>query len=182
MSADITLAKENAALKQELQQLKTSSHSERFRTIFDYSILAKKIINPNLEIIELNAALVKLLGYTAKEDIIGTRILDYSPQEHLWEKKTPFFKLETSLIKKDGSLIWCHVTSILFPDQQGPLGYTIIENITEQRLLKLHKDEFISVASHELKTPITSLKANLQLMSRMLTGETFSKEKILEIY
>jgi PAS domain S-box-containing protein len=191
MSADITLAKENATLKQELQQLKTSSHSERFRTIFDYSILAKKIINPNLEIIELNAALVKLLGYTAKEDIIGTRILDYSPQEHhahwgllqehLWEKKTPFFKLETSLIKKDGSLIWCHVTSILFPDQQGPLGYTIIENITEQRLLKLHKDEFISVASHELKTPITSLKANLQLMSRMLTGETFSKEKILEM-
>jgi len=191
MSADTTLAKENAALKQELHQLKTSGHSERFRTIFDYSRLANKIISPDLEIMEVNTALVRLLGYSAKEDIIGTKILDYSPQEHhahwrllqehLWKKQTPFFKLETSLIKKDRSVIWCQVTSILFPDKHGSLGYTIIEDITEQQLLKLHKEEFISVASHELKTPITSLKANLQLMSRLLTGETPPKEKIVEM-
>ena len=191
MSADTTLEKENAALKQELHQLKTSGHPERFRTIFDYSRLANKIISPDLEIMEVNTALVRLLGFSAKEDIIGTHILDYSPQEHhahwkllqehLWEKKTPFFKLETSLIRKDGSIIWCQVTSILFPDKQGSLGYTIIEDITEQQLLKLHKEEFISVASHELKTPITSLKANLQLMSRLLAGETLAKEKIVEM-
>jgi PAS domain S-box-containing protein len=191
MLADTILAKENAALKQELQQLKDASHPERFETIFEYSRLANKIVAPDLTIIGVNAALVELLGYTTKEDIIGTRVLDYSPEEnhahwqllqqHLWEDKTPFFKLETSLIKKDGSIIWCQITSILFPDKQGPLGYTIIEDITEQRLLKLHKEEFISVASHELKTPITSLKANLQFMSRLLKGDTLSKEKIIEM-
>jgi PAS domain S-box-containing protein len=191
MSADTTLEKENAALKQELHRLKNFGHWERFRTIFDYSRLANKIISPDLEIIEVNTALVRLLGYMGKEDIIGTHILDYSPQEHhahwkllqehLWEKKTSFFKLETSLIRKDGSIIWCQVTSILFPDEQGSLGYTIIEDITEQQLLKLHKDEFISVASHELKTPITSLKANLQLMSRLLSGEAPPREKIVEM-
>jgi PAS domain S-box-containing protein len=191
MSADTTLAKENAALKQELQQLKVSGQPERFRTIFDYSRLANKIISPDLEIMEVNTALVVLLGYAEKEDIIGTKILDYSPQEHhahwkllqehLWEKKTPYFSFETSLIKKDRTIIWCQVTSILFPDKVGTLGYTIIEDITKQRELKLHKDEFISVASHELKTPITSLKANLQLMSRLLTGETLPKEKIIEM-
>jgi PAS domain S-box-containing protein len=191
MPADTTLEKENAALKQEIKQLKTLDHPERFRTIFEFSRLANKIIAPDLQIIEVNAALVKLLGYELKDDIIGTRILDYSPkdyhahwkllQEHLWEKKTAYFTLETSLIKKDKTIIWCQVTSILFPDKAGSLGYTIIEDITDQRQLKLYKEEFISVASHELKTPITSLKANLQLMSRMLKGDSLSKEKMVEM-
>jgi PAS domain S-box-containing protein len=160
------------------QQLKASDHQDRFRNIFEYSRLANKIINSDLKIMEVNPALVGLLGYEKKDDIIGTRILDYSPpdhhphwkllQQHLWERATPFFTLETCLIKKDKSIIWCEVTSILFPDEGGALGYTIIEDVTERRQLKLHKEEFISVASHELKTPITSLKANLQLMSRMI--------------
>jgi two-component system CheB/CheR fusion protein len=47
-------------------------------------------------------------------------------------------------------------------------------DITAQKLhdestleLLKQKDDFISIASHELKTPITSLKASLQLISRM---------------
>ncbi len=186
-----TLKNDNAELKLENPKLNDSDHQERFRTIFEYSRLANKIISADLKIIDVNPALVKLLGYDTKEDIIGTRILDYSPpehhahwkllQEHLWQRETPFFCLDTSLIKKDETIIWCQVTSILFPDKEGSLGYTIIEDITEQRLLKLHKEEFISVASHELKTPITSLKANLQLMGRFLKSGTLVTEHLIKM-
>jgi signal transduction histidine kinase len=40
-------------------------------------------------------------------------------------------------------------------------------DIQELKLLQQQKDDFISIASHELKTPITSLKASLQFMNRI---------------
>jgi signal transduction histidine kinase len=40
-------------------------------------------------------------------------------------------------------------------------------DITQVQRLNQQKDDFISIASHELKTPITSLKASLQLLDRM---------------
>jgi len=185
MESIASLGKENASLTQENIELK------RFRTIFDNSRLANKIISPDLKILQINLAMVRLLGYDTKEDIIGTRILNYSPPEYhehwrqlekiLWERETPFFSLDTCLIKKDKTLIWCRVTSIVFPDKDESLGYTIIEDITEQHQLKLHKEEFISVASHELKTPITSLQANLQLMNRILSSETTVTDKLIKM-
>jgi PAS domain S-box-containing protein len=40
-------------------------------------------------------------------------------------------------------------------------------DIQELRILQQNKDDFINIASHELKTPITTLKASLQLLDRM---------------
>lgn len=46
---------------------------------------------------------------------------------------------------------------------------TVID-ITESKERDQQKDDFISIASHELKTPVTSLKAALQLMDRVKNG------------
>lgn len=40
-----------------------------------------------------------------------------------------------------------------------------------QRELVRRQNEFLSVASHELKTPLTSIKANLQLALAFLSGD-----------
>lgn len=43
--------------------------------------------------------------------------------------------------------------------------------IEAQNKLQHQKDHFLSIASHELKTPVTSIKAYAQLLERMLTKE-----------
>ncbi|MFP5079420.1 ATP-binding protein [Pedobacter sp. JCM 36344] len=40
-------------------------------------------------------------------------------------------------------------------------------DIQELRLLQQYKDDFISIASHEIKTPITSLKGSLQMLDKI---------------
>lgn len=45
--------------------------------------------------------------------------------------------------------------------------YGVVVDITGEKELEKRKDDFISIASHELKTPVTSLKAALQLMEKI---------------
>ncbi|WP_134088442.1 PAS domain-containing protein [Olivibacter sp. XZL3] len=46
-----------------------------------------------------------------------------------------------------------------------------ISDITELREVEKRKDDFLSLASHELKTPLTTVTASLQLTQRMLPPE-----------
>jgi PAS domain S-box-containing protein len=48
---------------------------------------------------------------------------------------------------------------------------TIIQDITERMNVERRKDAFISMASHELKTPVTSLKGFTNVLQRRLTKQ-----------
>ena len=46
-----------------------------------------------------------------------------------------------------------------------------IEDITDRRAIEQRKDDFLSIASHELKTPLTTIKGYIQMISK-LTAES----------
>jgi PAS domain S-box-containing protein len=71
--------------------------------------------------------------------------------------------------RADGAYRWHLIRLMPIKSPEGELLQWVgtATDIHELRLLQQHKDDFINIASHELKTPITSLRASLQLLDRM---------------
>ncbi|MGV3502587.1 MAG: ATP-binding protein [Adhaeribacter sp.] len=193
------LETENSLLRQEVRQLKeekiTAQHKreqeqaiekkyqesqERFQSIFYKSKLGKKIIGPDLKILQINGALLAISGYSEKE-MLGTKITQYAHpdflhhwqelQESLWSRQIPSFQIETCLVKKGGAILWCQITSILIPDQDSTLGYTIVEDINKRKLLELElqklydsQETIMQMIVHDLKNHLF----NIQLLNGLV--------------
>ncbi|EDM37802.1 two-component hybrid sensor and regulator [Pedobacter sp. BAL39] len=50
-----------------------------------------------------------------------------------------------------------------------------IEDITERRNIEQRKDDFLSIASHELKTPLTTVVGYVQMMQRLMPEQASDK-------
>jgi len=67
----------------------------------------------------------------------------------------------------DGSIRWIRATGKLYENVNGLRNFSgIVQDITQRKNEEQRKDDFLSIASHELKTPVTSLKGALQLLDR----------------
>lgn len=70
--------------------------------------------------------------------------------------------------KLTGEVQWVIVKSRPVFDAHGrvTMAINIFHDVTERKLTEKRKDEFLSIASHELKTPITTIKAYNQLLQK----------------
>jgi PAS domain S-box-containing protein len=125
-----------------------------------------------------NAAAERLFGYSA-EEAIGKHITLIIPPELHSEEDEIISKLrrgiriehyETVRQRKDGSHVEVSLSISPIKDRRGRVigASKIARDISERRELERRKDEFIGMASHEMKTPVTALKGFTQLLQRRL--------------
>ena len=92
--------------------------------------------------------------------------------EEAWQKDEPF-ELTCRLRRSDGEYRWFLTRGYPVKDTYGNIERWIGTNtdIHEQIAKEQQQDEFISIASHEMKTPLTTAKGYLKLLQRKLSNE-----------
>lgn len=116
----------------------------------------------------INTLAEKVLGVN-KDELYGRNIWEALPQLkeiNLYEKFQEAMKSQEvmRITAKLFSKGWYRIR--LYPAEDGLSVY--LYNITEQVEKEQEKDNFISTASHEIKTPVTSIKAYAYILRKKL--------------
>jgi len=120
-----------------------------------------------------NLSAERIFGYSAQE-MIGESIMKLIPPDRAEEEPKILRTLksgqrvdhfETKRITKQGKLIDVSLTISPVRNAAGKIiGLSkIARDITDKKLEEQRKNDFIAIASHELKTPLTSVRSYVQL-------------------
>jgi len=87
------------------------------------------------------------------------------------------YQYEFRLRDKNGEYKW-HLSRALPFINDGEIvrWFGTNTDIDEQKQMQRQKDDFLGIASHELKTPVTSIKAYAQVLGAMLSNEGEEKK------
>jgi two-component system CheB/CheR fusion protein len=109
------------------------------------------------------------------------RQLEYQKFMDSFNNRKPYHS-KFRVKSKEGIYRWFLAESYPLKSEEFSGYIGSLSDITEQELvhqatfsLLEKKDEFMSIASHELKTPISSMKAYLQIAERLATAEEYGQ-------
>jgi len=91
------------------------------------------------------------------------------------------YTIEKRLVDKRSALIWVSESVSAIRNERGESQSVVgvILDITERKQLEQQKDEFIGTASHELKTPVTSIKAYTEILHEKFVRANQTENSLL---
>jgi PAS domain S-box-containing protein len=155
--------------------------------LYENSPVPYLTINKEGEIHGCNKSALRFFG-VVPEEISGKNFFLFTTEEdkQLGEKYLNFFKSdspinkeEIRLITKDGSVKWVSLSIFLTKDSttKEKNGLVTVFDITEQKQLDQAKTEFVSLASHQLRTPLVTIKWYAEMLNSNQLGELNEKQK-----
>jgi two-component system, OmpR family, phosphate regulon sensor histidine kinase PhoR len=175
---------ENTIAEKTIIEQELRSSQEQLSRILETMAEGVGIINLEGRMIYANPMAQKILGYS-EDDTLGYIYSDPKwqnlhidgtplpaekhPMQVTLTTGEPVYDYEVAVQPNDSERFYVSINAAPLKDENGNVigGIGTFMDVTNRRKLIQQKDEFISVASHELKTPVTSLKASLQLLDRL---------------
>lgn len=186
-----------ATLRETQKQIDTSDRlsasEQRLQGILDTMAEGVGIINQDGQMIYANAVAQKILGLSESEiktrtfyddkwhsvKVDGTPLgKDEHPMAIVLRTGKPVYDFELALQPEDGEPTYISVNAApIIDSQSGKItgGVATFIDVTSRRKLQKQQEEFMDIASHGLKTPVTSLKASLQMLDRMKDNLTLER-------
>lgn len=149
------------------------------------SSLGNGVISVNKfgKIVQINNSAAELLGL--KDDVIGkdfkeivnlqnckdnqTNLKSINPLIYVLKKGKSFESSNYWMISNTKKKLPVDFTITPLIEDHNMIGATLVfRDIVREKDLERNKNEFISIASHELKTPITAIKAFSQILEKRL--------------
>lgn len=175
-------------IEQEIQNVR------KFQKVVDSSTEAVSITSPDGAIVYVNPAWTLLNGYTAEEALgRNPRLLksgQTKPEVYsaMWEKITgglPFTTEEITNKRKDGTIYQAELS--IYPIREGSQNLffvSLCQDITLRKEVDRAKTEFVSLASHQLRTPLSAIRWYSEMLLSKYVGELNEKQKqyVKEIY
>jgi len=145
---------------------------KRFRSLIEHGYEGIAIIDKSNEISYISQSVEKILGYSDSEYKRLKRFNRIHPDDR--ETIQQIYKTlkngQTRIVvirfkTKRNKWIWLETAfTNMFNDSHVKALVVNFRDVTERMELEKRKDDFVSMASHELKTPITSMKMYLDIL------------------
>jgi two-component system CheB/CheR fusion protein len=165
----------SARKKSEVELLRSE---ERFRLLSESGLIAIAFFNEDGFFTEANAAFYRETGFNP-QDLVNAKLnfelltpesshkkLQLAMQQ--FAKEGFFAPYEQEYIKGDSSTGWALFGAARFNNNQDGLLFML--DISELKALEFQKDSLIGIASHELKTPVSSMLVYCEILEERLNG------------
>jgi len=161
----------------------------KFDSIMNSMTDAMLAVDTRYKIILINDIACRLFGIQNESDIIGTNIIELMRNNQIntflretVENNTPLLN-EITVGAPDDKVLRVYTNPIKPKDSSGGNsgGILFIQDITNIKKLEQIRTEFVSNVTHELKTPLTSIRGFIETLRNGAIDDREVAEKFLEI-
>lgn len=184
----LTASRSRAELWAEQKTKSITSSLTQLKHIYEDAPVPYITLDKDGNILDPNKAALRFFEATTNE-ISGKNLFYYQPEEDLekaerlvthYKSNLSINREELRMVTKEGKIrsVLLSVFKIEGPIKDGRVGLASIFDISEQKELDRAKTEFVSLASHQLRTPAATIKWFIKML---LSGDLGSvNEKQLD--